>query len=60
LTTDSRPPNIIVHSASIEPVESGSVPTFDFTGELHDPATGMVNLRARWYNPSSSSFPEIL
>jgi RHS repeat-associated protein len=36
--------------------ESGSVPTFGFTGELHDPATGMVNLRARWYSTSKGTF----
>jgi len=29
--------------------ETGSVPTFGFTGELQDSATELVNLRARWY-----------
>jgi RHS repeat-associated protein len=36
--------------------ESGSVPTFGFTGELHDSATGLVNLRARWYSTARGRF----
>jgi RHS repeat-associated protein len=38
-------------------VESGSAPQpFGFTGELHDPMTELVYLRARWYNPQSGTF----
>jgi len=37
-------------------VESGSVPTFGFTGELQDAATGLVNLRARWYSTTRGTF----
>ena len=37
-------------------VESGSVPTFGFTGELQDSATGLVNLRARWYSTLNGTF----
>ncbi len=36
--------------------ESGSVPTFGFTGELQDSATGLVNLRARWYSTTRGTF----
>jgi len=36
--------------------ESGTVPTFGFTGELQDAATGLVNLRARWYSTASGTF----
>src|SRR5262249_51508011 len=37
-------------------VESGSVPTFGFTGELQDSAAGLVNLRARWYSTARGTF----
>jgi RHS repeat-associated protein len=37
-------------------VESGMVPTFGFTGEQHDTALGMVNLRARWYHTAKGTF----
>jgi RHS repeat-associated protein len=36
-------------------VESGTVPTFGFTGEVQD-SLGMVYLRARWYNPAQGRF----
>ncbi len=32
---------------------SGERPDHGFTGERQDPATGLVYLRARWYDPSS-------
>jgi RHS repeat-associated protein len=31
-------------------------PTFGFTSELQDAGTGLVNLRARWYQPTSGRF----
>jgi RHS repeat-associated protein len=37
-------------------LESGSVPTFGFTGELQDSAAGLVNLRARWYSTAQGRF----
>jgi RHS repeat-associated protein len=37
-------------------VESGTVPTFGFTGELQDSAAGLVNLRARWYSTAQGRF----
>ncbi len=37
-------------------VEQGSVPTFGFTGELHDAAFDMVHLRARWYASGQGTF----
>jgi RHS repeat-associated protein len=36
--------------------ESGTVPTFGFTGELQDTATELVNLRARWYSTGKGTF----
>jgi len=37
--------------------EGGTPPaTFGFTGELQDPATGLVNLRARWYHTGYGTF----
>ena len=36
--------------------ESGTVPTFGFTGELQDSATGLVNLRTRWYATGQGRF----
>jgi len=36
--------------------ESGNVPMFGFTGELQDSATGLVNLRARWYSTGKGAF----
>ena len=29
---------------------------YGFTGEPQDPTTGMVHLRARWYQPESATF----
>jgi RHS repeat-associated protein len=37
-------------------VESGTVPTFGFTGELQDSAAGLVYLRARWYSTAQGRF----
>ena len=39
--------------------ESGSVPTFGFTGEVQDSATGLVNLRARWYSTGRGRFTSV-
>ncbi|HEY3228185.1 MAG TPA: RHS repeat-associated core domain-containing protein, partial [Roseiflexaceae bacterium] len=36
--------------------EAGTVLTFGFTGELQDAATGLVNLRARWYHATHGTF----
>jgi len=36
--------------------ETGTVPAFGFTGELQDAATGLVNLRARWYATGQGRF----
>ena len=36
-------------------VESGSVPTFGFTGEVQDSAAGLVYLRAWWYDTNSKA-----
>jgi hypothetical protein len=35
--------------------QTGSAPTFGFTGELHDGAAGLVNLRARRKNHKPSA-----
>jgi RHS repeat-associated protein len=38
-------------------VEGGAPPSpFGFTGEVQDPATGLVNLRARWYSSTRGTF----
>jgi RHS repeat-associated protein len=39
--------------------ESGTVPTFGFTGEVQDSATGLVNLRARWYSTGNGTFTSV-
>jgi len=36
--------------------ESGTVPTFGFTGEVQDTSAGLVNLRARWYSTAQGRF----
>src|SRR5215218_3731619 len=36
--------------------EGVAPPTFGFTGELQDASAGLVNLRARWYQPGSGRF----
>jgi RHS repeat-associated protein len=36
--------------------ETGTVPTFGFTGELQDTAMGLVNLRVRWYATAQGRF----
>src|SRR5262249_18020895 len=40
-------------------VETGSVPTFGFTGELQDTTAGLVNLRARWYGTNQGRFTSV-
>jgi RHS repeat-associated protein len=44
-----------VEAASFLP-SSGGLPIAGFTGELHDPAIGLVNLRARWYSTGQGRF----
>jgi RHS repeat-associated protein len=39
--------------------ESGSVPTFGFTGEVQDAGAGLVNLRARWYSTAKGTFTSV-
>jgi RHS repeat-associated protein len=39
--------------------ESGTVPTFGFTGEIQDVGTGLVNLRARWYSTARGRFTSV-
>jgi RHS repeat-associated protein len=46
---DAGVPLGVVHYDPWGTPESGSVPTFGFTGELQDVGAGLVNLRARWY-----------
>jgi len=38
------------------PQNSATPPTFGFTGELQDATSGLVYLRARWYQPGAASF----
>jgi RHS repeat-associated protein len=53
---DSGAPLGVVHYDPWGTPESGTVPTFGFTGELQDAASGMVNLRARWYQTGQGRF----
>jgi RHS repeat-associated protein len=46
-------------SVSYDPwgnVESGTLPTFGFTGEMQDVAAGLVYLSARWYSAGHGTF----
>jgi RHS repeat-associated protein len=36
--------------------EAGAAGSYGFDGERHDPVTGLVYLRARWYQPSTGRF----
>ena len=38
------------------PEAGAAPPTFGFTGELQDAATGLVYLRARWYHAGHGAF----
>jgi RHS repeat-associated protein len=52
----------LVGSVNYDPwgsVESGTVSTFGFTGELQDTTTGLVNLRARWYSTARGTFTSV-
>jgi RHS repeat-associated protein len=55
-TTEAGVVNLPIFYDPWGTVESGSVPTFGFTGEQHDTALGMVNLRARWYHTAKGTF----
>ena len=55
--TDSGVPGSVIHYDPWGLPLSGSVPTFGFTGELQDSATGLVYLRARWYHAGHGTFP---
>jgi RHS repeat-associated protein len=49
---------VLLDSVNYDPwgqVQSGSPAPFGFTGELHEAASGLVHLRARWYNPQSGT-----
>ncbi len=37
------------------PLSVAQHPVFGFAGELHDPLSGLVYLRARWYDPDSGT-----
>jgi YD repeat-containing protein len=54
--SDTGLPNAPVNYDPWGTPETGSVPTFGFTGELQDASTGLVNLRARWYSTAHSTF----
>jgi RHS repeat-associated protein len=40
-------------------VQTGSVPTFGVTGDLHDGTAGLVTLRARWYTTRAGTFTAV-
>ena len=57
--TDAGTPLGIVNFYPWGTPESGTVPTFGFTGEIQDPAAGLVNLRARWYSTGRGQFTSV-
>jgi RHS repeat-associated protein len=57
--TDAGVPQGIITYDPWGSVESGTVPTFGFTGELHASAAGLVNLRARWYSTARGRFTTV-
>jgi RHS repeat-associated protein len=57
--SDTGTPNAPVNYDPWGTPEMGSVPTFGFTGELQDTATGLVNLRARWYSTARGTFTKV-
>jgi RHS repeat-associated protein len=56
MLSDSGAPLGVVHYDPWGTVETGTVPTFGFTGELQDVSSGLVNLRARWYQTGQGRF----
>jgi RHS repeat-associated protein len=54
--SDSGTPQGVINYDPWGTPESGSVPTFGFTGELQDVGAGLVNLRARWYSTGRGRF----
>jgi len=57
--TDSGTPLGIVNYDPWGTPESGTVPTFGFTGEVQDVSAGLVNLRARWYSTGRGRFTSV-
>jgi RHS repeat-associated protein len=57
--SDAGTPLGIVNYDPWGTVESGTVPTFGFTGELQNAAAGLVNLRARWYATGQGRFNSV-
>jgi RHS repeat-associated protein len=57
--TDAGTPLGIVNYDPWGTPESGSVPTFGFTGEVQDVGAGLVNLRARWYSTNQGKFTTV-
>jgi RHS repeat-associated protein len=53
---DAGAPLGVVHYDPWGTPEMGTVATFGFTGELQDVASGLVNLRARWYQTGQGRF----
>lgn len=54
--SDAGAPLSVVNYDPWGTAESGSVPTVGFTGELQDSATGLMNLRVRWYSTAQGRF----
>ncbi|MBK9944977.1 MAG: RHS repeat-associated core domain-containing protein [Kouleothrix sp.] len=57
--TDAGVPLGVVQYDPWGSVESGTVPTFGFTGELQDTTAGLVYLRARWYHAGQGRFASV-
>ncbi len=57
--TDAGTPLGVINYDPWGTPESGTVPTFGFTGEVQDVSAGLVNLRARWYSTVRGRFTSV-
>jgi RHS repeat-associated protein len=56
MLADSGTPSASIHYDAWGTPTQGTPPTFGFTGEVQDAASGLVHLRARWYLPGHGTF----
>ena len=56
LDSSGTPADVLHYDPWGTPQDGAAPPTFGFTGELQDATSGLVYLRARWYQPTHASF----
>jgi RHS repeat-associated protein len=56
LGNNGQPTSTLRYDAWGMPVDNTQPAPFGFTGEFQDAMSGLVYLRARWYNPSTGTF----